>query len=290
MSAVTQTSDSSDLPASPTWRWSFLVAIAVLLLSGGLAIHQYTRFAAAAALVEHTHQVLDSIDRLMTRLVDAEANHRGFLLTDDRSFLEPYSRAVSDARTLAAGLVPLVADNPAQQTRARRLAELTVGRLDEMTYVLQLNSDGNPTAAIGRITGGLGKRLMDDLRVLATEMRASETTLLTQRARQAELAERGALGFAVVSLLVAVALGFVAVSVERSFERRRAALMAEMSARAAAERQALAAAADLQQIESFNRSILDNSGDCIQVLEPDGRVVLSNRPGLALMEIEDDHG
>ncbi len=66
--------------------------------------------------------------------------------------------------------------------------------------------------------------------------------------------------------------------------------MAEMSARAAAERQALAAAADLQQIESFNRSILDNSGDCIQVLEPDGRVVLSNRPGLALMEIEDDHG
>ena len=54
--------------------------------------------------------------------------------------------------------------------------------------------------------------------------------------------------------------------------------------------QALAAAADLQQIESFNRSILDNSGDCIQVLEPDGRVVLSNRPGLALMEIEDDHG
>ncbi len=280
----------SDLPASPTWRWSFLVAIAVLLLSGGLAIHQYTRFAAAAALVEHTHQVLDSIDRLMTRLVDAEANHRGFLLTQDRSFLEPYSRAGSDARTLAASLIPLVSDNPPQQTRARRLAELAVGRLDEMTYVLQLNTSGNPAAAIGRITGGLGKRLMDDLRVLATEMRASEATLLTQRARQAELAERGALGFAVVSLLVAVALGFVAISVERSFERRRAALMAEMSARAAAERQALAAAADLQQIESFNRSILDNSGDCIQVLEPDGRVVLSNRPGLALMEIEDDHG
>ena len=159
-----------------------------------------------------------------------------------------------------------------------------------MTYVLQLNTSGNPAAAIGRITGGLGKRLMDDLRVLANEMRASEATLLTQRARQAELAERGALGFAVVSLLAAVALGFVAISVERSFERRRAALMTEMSARAAAERQALAAAADLQQIESFNRSILDNSGDCIQVLEPDGRVVLSNRPGLALMEIEDDHG
>ena len=54
-----------------------------------------------------------------------------------------------------------------------------------------------------------------------------------------------------------------------------------------AQRQAEEAAADLLQIESFNRSILDNSGDCIQVLGPDGRVVLMNLPGLALLEIED---
>ena len=280
-------SDTADLPApSSTWRWSFLVAIAILLLCGGLAVHQYTRFAAATALLEHTHQVLDSIDHVLTRLVDAEASHRGFLLTKDRSFLEPYSRSGTDARALTASLVALVADNPAQQTRARRLATLTGARLDEMAYVLRLN-DSNHAAAVARISEGLGKRLMANLRVLTAEMRASEATLLAQRANQAELAERGALGFAVVSLLVAVALGFVAISVQRSFEHRRVALMAEVSARASAERQALAAASDLQQIESFNRSILDNSGDCIQVLEPDGRVVLINRPGLALMEIDD---
>ena len=87
-----------------------------------------------------------------------------------------------------------------------------------MTYVLQLNTSGNPAAAIRRINDGLGKRLMGDLRGLSTEMRASEATLLTQRANQAELAERGAAGFAVVSLVVAVTLGFVAVSVERSFD------------------------------------------------------------------------
>ncbi len=279
--------DTTDLPASPTWRWSFLVAIVILLVSGGLAIHQYTRFAAAAALVEHTHQVLDSIDRLLTRLGDAEANHRGFLLTKDRSFLEPYTRAGNDARALAGNLVALVADRPAQQARARRLATLAGARLDEMAYVLDVN-DNSPAAAVARISEGLGKRLMDDLRVLATDMRASETTLLTQRANQARLAERGALGFAVVSLLVAIALGFVAISVERSFARRRVALMAETAARAVAERQALAAASNLLQIESFNRSILDHSGDCIQVLEPDGRVVLINRPGRLLMEIDDD--
>ena len=46
----------------------------------------------------------------------------------------------------------------------------------------------------------------------------------------------------------------------------------------------------LQQIETFNKNILDYSGDCIQVLEPDGRIVLVNRPGLALLEVDDPDG
>ena len=127
---------------------------------------------------------------------------------------------------------------------------------------------------------------MDDVRAVAGEMRAAEDTLLTQRAAQARLARRSALAFGVASLLVALALAVVAVSVERNFERRHLILTKETQARAEAERQALAAALTLQQIETFNKNILDHSGDCIQVLEPDGRVVLVNRPGLALLEVD----
>ena len=52
---------------------------------------------------------------------------------------------------------------------------------------------------------------------------------------------------------------------------------------------ALDAAAGLRQSESFTRSILDNSGDCIRCSSPTGEMVLVNRPGLALMEIDDVH-
>ena len=156
-----------------------------------------------------------------------------------------------------------------------------------MARVLELNDSGNPPDASKRRSQGLGLRLMDDLRAVAAQMRAEEGSLLVQRERQELLARRGALGFALASLVVAIVLGFVAVSVDRSFQRRRVAFAEQMRARLAAEREALDAAADLQRSESFNRSILDNSGDCIQVLEPDGRMVLVNRPGLALMEIDD---
>ena len=76
-----------DIP-SHAWRWPFLVAIAALLLSGGLAVPSI-RFADAAALVEHTYEVLESIDLALTRLVDAETGHRGYLLTKNRDFLLP---------------------------------------------------------------------------------------------------------------------------------------------------------------------------------------------------------
>ena len=278
-----------DIP-SQAWRWPFLLAIAALLLTGGLAVLQYSRFADASALVEHTYEVLESIDLALTRLVDAETGHRGYLLTKHRDFLQPYEGAAAETHALLGRLTNLVADSPAQQERARRLSALVDDRLQEMARVLELSETGDAAAVTARLSAGLGKRVMDDVRTVAGEMRAAEDTLLTQRAAQARMARRSALAFAVGSLLVALALAFVAVSVERNFERRHLILTKETQARAAAERQALAAALTLQQIETFNKNILDHSGDCIQVLEPDGRVVLVNRPGLALLEVDDPNG
>ena len=89
-----------DIP-SHAWRWPFLLAIAALLLSGGLAVLQYSRFADASALVEHTYEVLESIDLALTRLVDAETGHRGYLLTKHRDFLQPYEGAAAETPCLA---------------------------------------------------------------------------------------------------------------------------------------------------------------------------------------------
>ena len=252
-------------------------------------MQQYTRFADADAKVAHTHEVLDSIDRVLTRLVDAETGQRGYLLTKNRARLQSYEGVASDVHALLSHLEQLVADNPEQHARSRRLAELAEHRLNEMAVELRLSEAGDATGAVTRLSTDAGERIMEDLRRVATEMRVAENSLLVQRADQARLARRAALAFAIVSLLVAIALSVVAVTVQRHFEHRRLAFEQEMSARLAAEHEATAAAAHLQQSEIFNRSILDNSGDCIQVLEPDGRIVLVNRPGLALMEIDDEN-
>jgi hypothetical protein len=58
--------DGSEIHGAGRWRWPFLVAITVLLLWGGLAVLQYTRFADAATQVEHT----EAGDRQRVRRMD----------------------------------------------------------------------------------------------------------------------------------------------------------------------------------------------------------------------------
>ena len=260
--------DGTAIHVSDSWRWPFLVAIAVLLLCGGLAMLQEARFAEAAARIEHTYEVLDSIDRVVGRLVDAETAYRGYLLTRTRAFLQPYEGVDNQTRALLRRVEQLVADSPEQQARAGRLTALAEAKLIEMTRVLALSDNGDAAGAAAAVADGEGKRVMDEVRAVAAEMGGAESSLLAARSDQARLARRAALTFAVASLLVALAVAFVAVSVQRQLTRRRAAFLEEMAARVEAQRQAEEAAAELLQSESFNRSILDNSGDCIQVLGP----------------------
>jgi PAS domain S-box-containing protein len=95
--------------------------------------------------------------------------------------------------------------------------------------------------------------------------------------------------FAIGAVLGAAALGIIGIAAERRFERRGLAFDRETARRHRAESSMLSATQELVRSERINRSILDNSGDCIQVLEPDGRLVSVNRAGIRLMEIDDVH-
>jgi len=274
-------------PDSRRWRWAFVAAILALLVSGGLAIRQYARFSEATGRVEHTYQVITNIDDLRAALVDAETGQRGFVLTNSPDFLAPFVRAAPRIAGLTGQLESLVTDNAQQADRARRLRQLANEKLDELRAVLDLFQRGQTGDALARVTAGEGRRVMEDIRRVSADMRSVETSMLDQRAVEARLARRASVGFGFISLMMAASLALAASAVSRSFEHRRAALERETSKRRMAEESAASAERELAGTASLYRSILDNSGNCIQVLEPDGRLASMNKPGLAMMQIDD---
>ena len=74
------------------------------------------------AWVAHSHQVRIELADLLSELKDAETGQRGYLLTGDDNYLEPYTSSLGALQTTLAELRKITSDNPEQQ---RRLTELS---------------------------------------------------------------------------------------------------------------------------------------------------------------------
>ena len=110
-----------------TQRWfaSVLIAMVVLVLAGtavGAAILAHTA-AVSNRLSDRISPARTAVVELTAALVDQETGVRGYLLSGDERFLEPYTRGVADERTLLAGIRQLLAGEPVALADLARVEE-----------------------------------------------------------------------------------------------------------------------------------------------------------------------
>lgn len=67
--------------------------------------------------VSHTHQVLTELEVTLSMLKDAESGQRGYLLTGNDRYLQPYQKAIDDINSRLDKLRQLTQENPRQQTK-----------------------------------------------------------------------------------------------------------------------------------------------------------------------------
>lgn len=98
----------------------------VLIVAGALWL--VVRQDRAAALVLHTLEVEGRLTDMLSRLQDAETGQRGYLLTRQKPFLDPYREATANLDDDLAALEAAVGDNVSQLARARELTRLATDR------------------------------------------------------------------------------------------------------------------------------------------------------------------
>ncbi len=161
-------------------------------------------------LVSHTHQVRRDIAELISLLKDAETGQRGFVITGDESYLEPYLSARAAIDKMFDEVRRLTADDVHQQQRLDAARPLIDAKLAELAKTIeQRRTEGfEPTAKF--IELNLGKKVMDQLRQILGEMDEAERLLLEQRREGAEASAQlakavmiwgSAIGIALVALL-----------------------------------------------------------------------------------------
>jgi PAS domain S-box-containing protein len=182
------------------------LAIALTVLSGVAALFYFTKRIAAARWVEHTMLVQNSAHKLFATLVDAETGQRGYLLTADKAYLEPYHAASSSLERVWQTLKTITTDNLAQQSKLREIEKLIPEKMGELARTISTFDNGKRQEAEADVRSDAGKATMDKIRKLLDTFQAEEQHLLIGRSAEADRTSSWLLTFMSLSLLTALGL------------------------------------------------------------------------------------
>src|ERR1700674_2387665 len=141
----------------------FLAATIILLAVGWQSHANTKRLAEADAWQNHTYEVLNTLGETAANLDDAETGQRGYLLTGQDGYLEPYNRAIANLGPVIRHLTRLTSDNANQQKRIQTLEPLVEKKLAELQNTIDIHNKVGPSAAHDAVIKGSGKRLMDQV-------------------------------------------------------------------------------------------------------------------------------
>src|ERR1700676_2159420 len=93
----------------------FTLSFALLAVVGTVAYTSINTLMNTNHAVTHTHEVLEHVVNVLGLLKDAETGQRGYVITGDETFLDPYRSGVGSIPKVVQELRQLTADNPNQQ-------------------------------------------------------------------------------------------------------------------------------------------------------------------------------
>ncbi|HAD83863.1 MAG TPA: histidine kinase [Brevundimonas sp.] len=169
----------------------------------------------------HTHEVIVAVNELLSAAQDAETGQRGYLLTGNVSYLQPYETATRDLNRRLGDIAELTRDNPVQQGHLNQLRARLDAKLAELDAALQARRTEGMQAALARMATDQGKQEMDAIRAQVALMRQEEQSVRQQRLTEMNAAYRTALISGVLSgVLGAVLTITVFMLVRRSAKAR----------------------------------------------------------------------
>jgi len=234
-----------------------VLVTALLVFNAVLAYRNIRQLDDDAKWVSHTQETLAATDAAMLALVDAETGERGYLLTGQDDYLQPYVAALPRLSESLARL-DAAATHTSLHERVLQLKEMA----DQRQELLKERIERRRQHARDRealAAGAKGKEQMDAIRGLVAEIKSTQQSLRADRERR----RRAAYATAVSTGLITDTLGLVAVGAFVWLVNRSAAARQHAAARVREQRQWL-------------QVTLSSIGDAVIATDIDGRIVFLN--------------
>jgi PAS domain S-box-containing protein len=259
-----------------------LTAAALLVaLVVAVSLFSFRQIATAAEARTHIYKLIISANALRSDLIDAETSERGYALTGDEAFLQPYAMVHSRIRGHLEELRRL-SQIEAALRHLGAAAPLVDAKLAEMSRLIEVRRSQGMSGAAAAVSYGEGKRLMDAIRAEVTGyLQVEESALLQNEASfDSNMRQLFALIMAASMLTLLFAVSFAYLSYRQAQQRLKNLLHIEtkrlLDVQEQINQQLQRANSTLQINEERLAVTLNSIGDGVIATDAEGRVTLLN--------------
>jgi signal transduction histidine kinase len=174
---------------------AFAIPLLMMMLVSTLLYMANEKQLETAKWVEHTQRVISKGHELLKLLIDMETGERGYLITGNEQFLEPFNTAAQVWTTKLEDLKQLVSDNPEQVERLTKIDYLQKKWLvqaanKEIKARSKVNNSNLVTmnVVIELVEAQTGKAIIDQVRQIKADFITVEENLILQRQEAANKA------------------------------------------------------------------------------------------------------
>ena len=192
--------------AFPKMAMSMALATLAALLLVGINEVGFRQSNQALIEVREAQQVRQTLNALLLNVVDAETGQRGYLLTGEPRYREPYDQAVRKVDGQLATLRALYAARPAESAQLSQLTTHVGRKMAEMEMSVRLRKDGKEDAWKFVITTDVGREEMETIRTQAASLiERSDDALRSGQAQIAESLRLARIGIALIAVIALIA-------------------------------------------------------------------------------------
>ncbi|GAX42757.1 multi-sensor hybrid histidine kinase [Tolypothrix sp. NIES-4075] len=232
----------------------FALASAILILIGVVSYQQTKIYIENNKKVINTEEKINKLSELLSQIKNAETGQRGYIITGDSAYLQPYKTAL--AKIDIAEMNNLTADNSIQQSKIDTLKFLITAKLNELQKTIYLRQNQGFDAALQVIRTNHKNNLMNYIH----EMENEEKERLQQQLKVAKYSgEKTIFTLAIAICLSCLILAGIYYLIYREIIRRK---LTEES---------------LHKERNFISAVLDTVSALVIVLDSQGQIVRFNQ-------------
>jgi methyl-accepting chemotaxis protein len=168
---------------------AYAVAVAVFVIVSIVSYSGMGTLVETQRSVAHTKNVLLVLGDTLSVLQNAETGERGYVITGDERYLEPYKNAVANIEKNVKELFSLT-NAPSQKKRLDALAQLIENRLALLKEVIELRKNKGFDAAHQVVKTDKSREVMDGVRKVIADIRNDEEDLMKKRDEESQAKEQ----------------------------------------------------------------------------------------------------